>query len=422
MKVLAVFALTALTTGAFAQPHHHNHFRRHAHPASPVQKRYETTDTTCATAMETVYELDGKKIAEKEAKRGLSNGNYRVTGESDPVKEIRDQYDGNDKKNGTDGKGGTFYETSNDRSDGQSDQPHGKSNDHAKDHSGHHSNSNSGGESGHGYSNDGGSGLDADFPSGTIPCDTFPSAYGAIPIDWLGTGGWTGVQKCPSYNKGNLISYIETAVSGNGCAKKAFCSYACPVGYEKTQWPSDQGATGQSIGGLYCNDNGMLELSRPEKKKLCQPGAGGVTIQNDLPVQVSSCRTDYPGTESMVIPCVAQGGQSGVPLALPYSPDYYQWQGKSTTAQWYINKKGLGPEKACVWNSDEDHDGRGNWAPVNIGVGKNQDGLTFISIFPNKPTSNADLDYNIEIIGDVNSECKLENGAYTGGGNGCTVS
>jgi hypothetical protein len=310
--------------------------------------------------------------------------------------------DKNDKS-GDNGKGGTFYEKSNDRSNGQSD--------HSDKHPDKHpDNSNSGG------------GLDTPFPSGTISCSAFPSAYGPIPIDWLHTEGWTGVQKCPKYNKGSLIDYIETGVKGNGCAKKSFCSYACPPGYQKTQWPSDQGATGQSIGGLYCNDDGMLELSRPEKKTLCEPGAGGVTIQNDLPVVVSSCRTDYPGTEAMVIPCVAQAGQSGIPLSNPYSPDYYQWQGKSTTAQWYVNKKGLGPEKACVWDSDEDHDGRGNWAPVNIGVGKNQDGLTFISIFPNKPTSNANLDYNIEIIGDVNAECKLENGAYTGGGNGCTVS
>ena len=153
----------------------------------------------------------------------------------------------------------------------------------------------------------------------------------------------------------------------------------------------------------------------------CEPGAGGVTIKNDLTEIVSTCRTDYPGTESMVIPAIAQPGEE-VTVTNPIQDNYYVWDGKSTSAQYYVNKKGLGPKDACVWNSPSDPTGAGNWSPIILGVGKASDGITYLSIFQNAPTSTAQLDFNIEITGDVNSKCSYINGQWTGGSSGCTVS
>ena len=73
------------------------------------------------------------------------------------------------------------------------------------------------------------------------------------------------------------------------------CSYACPPGYLKAQWPEAQGATGQSVGGIECK-NGKLYLPRAsETKKLCMAGTGGVKIHNQIGQSVPVCRTDYPG-------------------------------------------------------------------------------------------------------------------------------
>lgn len=140
-----------------------------------------------------------------------------------------------------------------------------------------------------------GQGLNRDFPDGMIDCSTFPSAYGPINISWAQLGGWTGIQYVTI--SGNSITHIDTAVpGGQGCKPGAMCSYACPAGYQKSQWPSQQGSTGQSVGGLSCNADGKLGLTNPKlSKKLCIPGTGAVTVQNKLSTNAAICRTDYPG-------------------------------------------------------------------------------------------------------------------------------
>ncbi|KAA8570443.1 hypothetical protein EYC84_002728 [Monilinia fructicola] len=81
------------------------------------------------------------------------------------------------------------------------------------------------------------------FPSGTIPCSTFPSKYGPISVDYLGLDGWIGIQSTPGYTtSASEIVTINTVTK---------------AGYQKSQWPSAQGSTGESIGGLYCNADGM---------------------------------------------------------------------------------------------------------------------------------------------------------------------
>jgi hypothetical protein len=135
--------------------------------------------------------------------------------------------------------------------------------------------------------------LDSDFPDGEVDCDTFPSDYGALSLDYLGLGGWSGIQYVTV--AGKVVSNIVTAKNGQKCRNGAMCSYACPAGYEKSQWPTTQGATGQSVGGLECK-NGKLYLTNPTlSKKLCIEGTGGVHVQNNLGVETSVCRTDYPG-------------------------------------------------------------------------------------------------------------------------------
>jgi hypothetical protein len=265
-------------------------------------------------------------------------------------------------------------------------------------------------------------GLDAKFPSGKVLCSEFPSKYGAVALDWLDLGGWSSLQFVPDFTSASMtISKIITGIAGETCSEGAMCSYACPAGYQKTQWPKAQGATKQSIGGLYCNSDGYLELTRPEYPTLCEKGEGGVTIQNDLDEEVATCRTDYPGNEAMVIPILAKPGAS-VEVCNPSQDNYYIWDGMKTSAQMYINKKGYGLKDACVWNSAKDPSGAGNWSPTILGVGKASDGITYISIFRNLPSSHAELDFNIEITGDVNSKCAFVNGQFTGGSDGCTVS
>lgn len=141
----------------------------------------------------------------------------------------------------------------------------------------------------------GGQGVDREFPDGTIDCNHFPSEYGPIEIDYMKIGGWSGIQY-PTF-EGDSISDIVTAVPGmQNCKIGAFCSYACPPGYQKTQWPSTQGKTKQSVGGLLCNSHGKLELTNPSlSKKLCMKGTGATEVENNLKKGACICRTDYPG-------------------------------------------------------------------------------------------------------------------------------
>ena len=274
----------------------------------------------------------------------------------------------------------------------------------------------------------GGQGLDTEFPDGELDCSEFPSAYGPIEIPWLNIGGWSGIQNVVI--SGDEVTGISTEVSGGGCKEGAMCSYACPPGYQKSQWPSTQGSTGQSVGGLSCS-GGKLRLTNADlSKTLCIQGVGNVNIQNTLSTNAAICRTDYPGTESETVPLNTQSGDTH-PLTVPDANSYYHWKGKSTSAQYYINNKGVAEADACTWGTDGS--GMGNWAPSYLGVGKDSVGLTWISIAStaqNNPISYTPLDYTVEIVGDnLSDKCRLQNGQYCSGsdyGNcnsmGCTVS
>jgi hypothetical protein len=143
---------------------------------------------------------------------------------------------------------------------------------------------------------------DKEFPDGKIPCTEFPYGYGALPVANEGLGGWSGIQD-PQYAGADGFDDITTVVKGSCtdgtcCTTGSFCSYGCPNPYLKASFPLIQGRTGQSVGGLYCNEDGFLEMADGKiANTLCVQGSKrmGVKVQNKLAKSVSFCRTDYPG-------------------------------------------------------------------------------------------------------------------------------
>ena len=247
-----------------------------------------------------------------------------------------------------------------------------------------------------------------DFEDGTISCSDFPSGQGAVSLDWLGLGGWASIMDM----NGN------TATS---CQDGYYCSYACSPGYAKTQWPSEQPSDGRSVGGLYCK-NGKLYRSNTDTNSLCVEGQGSAQAVNKVSGSIAICGTDYPGSENMVVPTVVGAGSSQ-PINVIKEDSYYQWQGKKTSAQYYVNNAGVSVEDGCIWGTEGS--GVGNWAPVVLGAGYT-DGITYLSIIPN-PNNKEAPNFNIKIVATdgstVNGACSYENGVYSGSGSdGCTVS
>jgi SUN family beta-glucosidase len=417
--------LAILGTAATVSAHRHAH--RHTHAGSPIEARApDVTIVWVPSPTETIYELNGKILDADQVSKGVAAGIYILvpdSTQSTPTSTAAPS---------TSAVAAEFFQKSTTSSDPPaptttSAAPPSSTSDPPQSTT---SQSSSGGSS---YSS---GGVDSEFPSGTIPCSTFPSSYGAVAADWLKFNLWTGIQLVPDYNPGDgAISNIATVPEkqGGNCQSRAFCSYQCPEGYLKSQWPAAQGNTGQSIGGLYCNSNGMLELSRPSVKQLCIKGTGQVKVQNTLNSQVAICRTDYPGTESETVG-LSTGAGSTHDLACPDASSYYMHQGSFTSAQYYINPMGVSVGDGCQWQ-DASITGPwygspgniGNWAPVNLGVGKGPAGTTFISLLPNDPTNpSGTLDFNIKITGDIVGQCEYKGGHYYNGGNlddtGCTVS
>ena len=252
------------------------------------------------------------------------------------------------------------------------------------------------------------SGPSEKFKDGTISCDKFPSGQGVISIDWIGEGGWSGVEN------------TDTSTGGS-CKEGSYCSYSCQPGMSKTQWPSDQPSDGRSVGGLLCK-NGYLYRSNTDADYLCEWGVDAAYVVSKLSKGVAICRTDYPGTENMVIPTYVEGGSS-LPLTVVDQDTYFTWEGKKTSAQYYVNNAGVSVEDGCIWGTSGS--GIGNWAPLNFGAGSTG-GVTYLSLIPNPNNSDA-LNYNVKIVAaddssNVIGECVYENGEFSGGADGCTVS
>lgn len=139
---------------------------------------------------------------------------------------------------------------------------------------------------------------------------------------------------------------------------------------------------------------------------------------------------DVSGTENEVVPLNTQPGSTHE-LTCPDSSVYFHHDGALTTAQYYVNRKGISKETACIWGKDGTS--QGNWAPTVFGVGRDAGGKTWLSITTtaqNNPTSYKPLDYTATIEGDgLSAKCRVQNGQYCSGANyedcnssGCTVS
>jgi hypothetical protein len=124
----------------------------------------------------------------------------------------------------------------------------------------------------------------------------------------------------------------------------------------------------------------------------------------------------------MVVPLACTPGSTQT-LTVPSADTSYVWEGKSSSAQYYVNKAGVSLKEGCVWG--QPNGGKGNWSPVVIGAGYS-DNTTWLSISQNSLNSEP-LDYNIKIVaaegGKISGECRYENGKIYGqsSGDGCTV-
>ncbi|KAK9381174.1 uncharacterized protein V2V93DRAFT_368519 [Kockiozyma suomiensis] len=248
------------------------------------------------------------------------------------------------------------------------------------------------------------------FVDGAVPCSTFPSGQGVIAIDWMDLGGWTGIQVSAEANVGTASS----------CGEGNLCSYACQPGMSKTQWPSSQPSDGESRGGLLCK-NGYLYRTNTDTDYLCEWGVQSAQIVSELSDVVAICRTDYPGTENMVIPTVVDGGETQ-PLTVVDQSTYYQWQGQMTSAQYYVNNAGVSAADGCIWGTSGSN--VGNFAPLNFGAGY-VGGISYLSLIPN-PNSDASANFNVKIVASegatVIGDCSYVDGVFSGGSSGCTVS
>ncbi|KAM3548205.1 hypothetical protein ARSEF4850_009547 [Beauveria asiatica] len=418
MKTFAQLTLAAtLAASVTASSHHHGHRHLHAKKdATKVDKHdADVVIHVVAGPTETVYQLSGKLMDADEAKKGLDKGEYVVVGESIPT------YTPPPAPSTSKDSGAQFLESKSATTTTTTTPPPNTTSTSPPPPSftaqAPVANSAASSDDDDGSNSSGGEHLD--FPSGECECTKFPSEYGAVPIPWMEHDGWVGVQKVAGYPHAQSFDNIVEATAGQGCSPGNMCSFACKPGFQQSQWSESQGAAGQSVGGLYCNSEGHLELTRPSVKQLCTPGEGHVFIKNDLDDQVAACRTNYPGNEIMNIPTVAKAGET-VPLTNPSQSEYYQWKNMKTSAQYYINPKGVAAKDGCIWKSPISPSDRGNWAPVIAGVGKDVTNITYISLFQNKPTSSAKPDFNMEIIGG-NSKCGYHNGQWIGGTDGCTT-
>lgn len=248
------------------------------------------------------------------------------------------------------------------------------------------------------------------FEDGTIDCSDFGSlvGQGVLALDHLGFGGFSGI-------------YHSDTSTGGACTEGAYCSYSCQPGMSKTQWPSSQPANGVSVGGLHCS-NGKLYKSNPSQDYLCEWGIDAAYVVSELSQDVAICRTDYPGTENMVVPTYVEAGAT-LPLTVVDQSSYFKWQGSYTSAQYYVNNAGLSVEEGCIWGTPGS--GLGNWAPLNFGAGGFSGGISYLSLIPN-PNNHDAANFNVKIIAGegatVNGNCVYANGKYNGDGtDGCTV-
>ncbi|KAH7385991.1 hypothetical protein BKA66DRAFT_66811 [Pyrenochaeta sp. MPI-SDFR-AT-0127] len=416
MKLQYITTLAAVATVTVAKPHPYAH--RHAHGVARRDARPDNVVYTPA-AVEThvVYLLDGHSVSEEEVRQGIANGTLMwgedgslstsanspvalATPSPEPKQDPQPAKDDNKEEKPKPTDKPSTNSASNPPSDYSPAQPlDNSSNGWADlvDKNGHCAS------------------CDKEFPNGKIPCSEFPYGYGALPLAHEGLGGWSGIQ-APLYRGIDGFDDITTVPKGSCddgscCTSGSFCSYGCPNPYLKLSFPQKQGRTGQSVGGLFCNDKGFLEMADGSiGKTLCGNGSKDMTVkvQNNLSKSVSICRTDYPGTESMSFPLTVNPGETGF-LANPDKSKYYFWKGGATSAHYYVNKQGVPESEACTWG--EEGKGKGNWSPTILGTSFDDVAMKtgFSSLKQNELCKTERLDYDITFTGDaVAGPCKYK--------------
>ncbi|KIW62590.1 hypothetical protein PV04_10751 [Phialophora macrospora] len=423
MRITPV-ALTAVTaTAVLAQPHVHKHRRFHEHN---LNERDVTKTAWAPGPTDYVYMLNGQELTAEEVCEGLQDNELKFVDGQDPGVCSQTSTSTWSAPTSTSTESSTIPSTTTTYSAPEASSPSAAEFYQTASSPAWTSPSESASSAAPAQSSSapsyssGGTGINAQFPDGELDCGTFPSDYGAVALEYLGMAGWSGLQAVTI--AGGFVNHIVTGISGESCTDGMMCSYACPPGYQKSQWPSTQGATGQSVGGLKCS-GGKLYLTNPSlSTSLCIPGVGGVEATNSANAVVAICRTDYPGTESETIPVELQPGETEQ-LTVPDAGSYYQWQGQSTSAQYYLNPIGTPASVGCQWGSPGGN--VGNYAPINFGVGAKA-GTTWLSIFQNSPTTNAQYQGTVELKGNLSGSCKYSNGQYCGASGcnsqGCTVS
>jgi hypothetical protein len=131
----------------------------------------------------------------------------------------------------------------------------------------------------------------------------------------------------------------------------------------------------------------------------------------------------------MTFPLTVGPGETGY-LASPDLSKYYFWDGKPTSAHYYVNNQGVSEADACTWATEGS--GRGNWAPVIFGTSfddKTKKGYS--SLKQNELNKHDKLNYSITFKGTVDaSACSYKKSAdqycqgddcWTDRNRGCTV-
>lgn len=277
--------LAAAGTIAAAQPHHQH---RHRHHVKRVPEAEVVSGPTVYS-----YEFEGEQISEEKVCEGIADGTLEWADGTPPPSACSDNSDSEESETEAPRKDAQFFEKPDDINQmnvqsTQEPEPTSTSSVAEEPTTYAAPAPTQGGNGGNG-----GNGVHSEFPDGELSCDEFPSDYGAVPAPWLKLGGWTGVQFVTIAEK--QISDIRTAITGQTCGEGAMCSYACPAGYQKSQWPTTQGSTGQSVGGLECRGGKLYLTNKALSNKLCVEGNGGVNVKNTLGQGVAVCRTDYPG-------------------------------------------------------------------------------------------------------------------------------
>ena len=99
------------------------------------------------------------------------------------------------------------------------------------------------------------------------------------------------------------------------------------------------------------------------------------------------------------MPLDTQAGTTS-PLTCPEASSYYKWNGAFTSAQYYVNNMTGPVEQACQWSTNGSD--VGNFAPVNFGVGTDQNGDTWLSILSTQqqnPANYGSLNFNAQLKG-----------------------